>query len=161
MTSHGSGKSHEYHRLTVISGSSRLTGIIKIPVCHIYPCHHSVRYLYNTNCARQKKSKLYLHSLALSLDKTSGARQNKSKLYLHSLALSLDKTSGARQNKSRLYLHSLALSLVPCSEAPSAVWYSTLHPLTLKYMSKAGHNLMATDSEHQFTSQHLFFSYLD
>ena len=139
MTSHGSGKSHEYHRLTVISGSSRLTGIIKIPVCHIYPCHHSVRYLYNTNCARQKKSKLYLHSLALSLD----------------------KTSGARQNKSRLYLHSLALSLVPCSEAPSAVWYSTLHPLTLKYMSKAGHNLMATDSEHQFTSQHLFFSYLD
>lgn len=113
MTSHGSGKSHEYHRLTVISGSSRLTGIIKIPICHIYPCHHSGRYLYKTNYARQ--------------------------------------------NKSKLYLHSLALSLVPCSEAPSAVWYSTLHPLTLKYMSKAGHNLMATDSEHQFTSQHLFF----
>ena len=117
MTSHGSGKSHEYHRLTVISGSSNLTGIIKIPVCHIYPCHHSVRYLYNTNCARQKKSKLYLHSLALSLDKTSGARQKKSKLYLHSLALSLDKTSGARQKKSKLYLHSLALSLDKTSGA--------------------------------------------
>ena len=138
-TSHGSGKSHEYHRLTVISGSSNLTGIIKIPVCHIYPCHHSVRYLYNTNCARQKKSKLYLHLLALSLAKTSGARQKKSKLYLHSLALSFTMRY----------------------KVSSVVQLATLNLRILKCMSWAGHNLMATDSEHQFTSQHLFFSYLD
>ena len=121
MTSHGSGKSHEYHRLTVISGSSRLTGIIKIPIYHIYPCHHSGRYLYKTNYARQKKSKLYLHSLALSLDKTSGARQKKSRLYLHSLALSLHKTSCARQKKSKLYLHSLALSFTMRYKVSSVV----------------------------------------
>lgn len=38
---------------------------------------------------------------------------------------------------------------------------ATLNLRILKCTSWAGHNLMATDSEHQFTSQHLFFSYLD
>ena len=110
MTSHGSGKSHEYHRLTVISGSSRLTGIIKIPICHIYPCHHSGRYLYKTNYARQNKSKLYLHSIALSLDKTSGARQKRAGsicTHLHCLWIRQAALGKKRASSICTHLHCL------------------------------------------------------